>query len=102
MVICLSSGTDQYSEPVHDSMYFDMWINNPHCNNEFPEYTYEEHFGKILPAYVLRAVVRHYLDGEAHYVVYTNLVVLFHHTLYQKSTKYMRVVEKSSERERNR
>ena len=62
-------GLDQYGEPVHASMYYDLWINNPHCSLEYPDYTYEEHFGKALPAYVPRSVVRNYLEGEDYPVV---------------------------------
>ena len=64
--LLLPTGLDQYGEPVHPSMYNDLWINNPHCSNEYPDYTYEQHFGKTLPAFVPRAVVRDYLEGRLH------------------------------------
>ena len=62
--IFFSVGLDQYGETNHPSMYYDLWINNPTCNNEYPDYTYEEHFGKVLPSYVPRAVVRDYIEGK--------------------------------------
>ena len=62
-MLSLSPGLGQYGEPIHASMYNDLWINNPYCSNEYPDYTYEEHFGKNLPAYVPRVVVRDYLEG---------------------------------------
>ena len=55
-------------------MYYDLWINNPHCNNEYPDYSFEEHFGKSLPAYVPRAVVRDYLEGNVAMGLKYNLV----------------------------
>ena len=58
------SGLDDYGEPSFCSMHYDLWINNPHCNNEYPDYTYEDHFGKSIPAYVPRAVVRDHLEGN--------------------------------------
>ena len=62
--LSLFVGCDEYGEPSPACMYYDLWINNPTCNNEYPDYTYEEHFGKILPSYVPRAVVRDYLEGK--------------------------------------
>ena len=66
VLFIFSAGLDQYGEPSHSSMYYDLWINNPTCNNEYPDYTYEEHFGKVLPSYVPRAVVRDYIEGKMH------------------------------------
>ena len=75
--ILSSTGLDQYGEPVHASMYYDLWNNNPHCSNEYPDYTFEEHFGKTLPAYVPRAVVRHYLEGNSKSVPTLNRTNLY-------------------------
>ena len=44
-------------------MYSDLWINNPKESLEFPDYTYEQHFGKLLPSYAPRAAIRDYLEG---------------------------------------
>ena len=66
--LSLFVGCDEYGESSPACMYYDLWINNPTCNNEYPDYTYEEHFGKILPSYVPRAVVRDYLEGKMHKV----------------------------------
>ena len=64
VVFIFSVGLDQYGEVSHPSMYYDLWINAPKCNNEYPDYTFEEHFGKVLPAYVPRAVIRDYIEGK--------------------------------------
>ena len=59
-----SSGTDQYGEHLHCSMYYDMWINGPKEVFEYYDYTYEEHFGKLIPSYVTVPVIRDYLEGN--------------------------------------
>lgn len=58
------TGLDKYAEHSHPSMYHDLWINSPICVNEYPDYTYEEHFGKILPSYVTSPLVRDYIEGR--------------------------------------
>ena len=58
-------GEDKYGEHNHGSMYYDLWSNNPKESLEFPEYTYEQHFGKLLPSYVPRAAMRDYLEGNS-------------------------------------
>lgn len=58
-------GTDEHGETVPESMYSHLWTNNPkECGVFYPWYTYKDHFGKILPSYVPRAVVRNYLEGN--------------------------------------
>ena len=56
-------GLDEYGEQNHPSMYYDLWINNPKEAFEYPDYTYEEHFGKLIPSFTPRAVVRDYIEG---------------------------------------
>ena len=56
-------------------MYNDLW-NNPYCSNEYPDYTYEEHFGKNLPAFVPRAVVRDYLEGKPEHIMYFRMATI--------------------------
>ena len=57
-------GIDRYGEPVHGSMYRGLWSNGPKECLEFPDYTFEEHFGKAIPSYPPRAVLYDYLVGE--------------------------------------
>ena len=56
-------GTDEYGEQCHPSMYYDLWINDPKEVFEYPDYTYETHFGKLLPSYLPRSVARDYFPG---------------------------------------
>ena len=57
-------GTDGYGEPVHGSMYQGLWSNGPKECLEFPDYTFDEHFGKAIPSYPPREVLYDYLKGE--------------------------------------
>lgn len=53
--------TDEYGEPIHGSMYQGLWTNGPKECYEFPDYTFEDHFGKPIPSYPPREVFRDYL-----------------------------------------
>ena len=58
------TGTNEYGEPVNGSMYRYLWSNGPkEASVEFPEYTFEQHFGKPVPSYPPREVLFHYLQG---------------------------------------
>jgi trimethylamine monooxygenase len=59
------TGTDEYGEPVHTSMYRALWSNGPKENLEFPDYTFEDHFGEQIPSFPPRAVLFDYLEGRA-------------------------------------
>lgn len=48
------SSTDKYGEHVHSSMYSQLWTNFPKEIFEFPDYTFEEHFGKSVFSYLPR------------------------------------------------
>lgn len=55
---------DQYGEPVHCSQYRYLWSNGPkEASVEFPDYTYEEHYGKAIPSFPPREVLFDYLKG---------------------------------------
>ncbi|MCX7646633.1 MAG: NAD(P)/FAD-dependent oxidoreductase [Rhodobacteraceae bacterium] len=58
------TGTDEYGEPVHGSMYRYLWSNGPKEGLEFADYTFEEHFGKQIASYPPRAVLRDYIVGR--------------------------------------
>jgi len=58
------TGSDQYGEPVHGSMYRYLWSNGPKECLEFPHYTFEEHFGKAIPSFPPREVLFDYLKGR--------------------------------------
>lgn len=58
------TGMDQHGEPVHGSMYRYLWSNGPKECLEFPQYTFEEHFGKPIPSFPPREVLFDYLKGR--------------------------------------
>lgn len=57
-------GVDEYGEPVHSSMYRYLWSNGPKECLEFSDYSFEEHFGKLIPSYPPRAVLFDYIEGR--------------------------------------
>ena len=58
------TGTDEYGEPVHCSMYRYLWSNGPKECLEFADYTFEEHFGRPIASYPPRAVLWDYIKGR--------------------------------------
>lgn len=58
------TGTDEYGEPVHCSMYRYLWSNGPKEGLEFADYTFEEHFGRNIASYPPRAVLFDYIEGR--------------------------------------
>lgn len=58
------TGTDEYGEPVHNSMYRYLWSNGPKEGLEFADYSFEEHFGKQIASYPPRAVLFDYIQGR--------------------------------------
>jgi len=58
------TGLDQHGEPVHGSQYRYLWSNSPKECLEFPNYTFEDHFGKAIPSFPPRDVLVDYLNGK--------------------------------------
>lgn len=58
------TGTDHYGEPVHSSMYRNLWSNGPKEALEFAEYTFDEHFGRPISSYPPREVLWDYINGR--------------------------------------
>ena len=58
------TGTDEFGEPVHCSMYRYLWSNGPKECLEFADYSFEEHFGKPIASYPPRAVMLDYIQGR--------------------------------------
>ncbi len=58
------TGTDEYGEPVHGSMYRYLWSNGPKECLEFADYTLEEHFGRPIASYPPREVLWDYIKGR--------------------------------------
>ncbi|SDS93002.1 NAD(P)-binding domain-containing protein [Microterricola viridarii] len=59
------TGIDAHGEPVHSSMYRNLWSNGPKEALEFAEYTFDEHFGRPISSYPPRAVLWDYINGRA-------------------------------------
>ena len=57
-------GTDRYGEPVHGSMYHGLWSNGPKEGIEYPDFSFDEHFGKPIPSFPPREAIYDYLEGE--------------------------------------
>ncbi|CAB3981873.1 senecionine N-oxygenase-like [Paramuricea clavata] len=58
------TGTDEFGEVVHNSMYRNLWSNGPKEALEFPDYTFDEHFGKPIASFPPREVLFDYLKGR--------------------------------------
>ncbi|XP_074662396.1 trimethylamine monooxygenase-like [Tubulanus polymorphus] len=58
------TGLDENGEYVHNSMYRYLWSNGPRECIEFPDYSFEEHFGKSIPSFPPREVLFDYLQGR--------------------------------------
>jgi trimethylamine monooxygenase len=58
------TGTDEFGEPIHCSMYRYLWSNGPKEALEFADYSFEEHFGKPIASYPPRAVLADYIKGR--------------------------------------
>lgn len=59
------TGSDGNGEPVHSSMYRNLWSNGPKEALEFAEYTFDEHFGRPISSYPPRAALWDYISGRA-------------------------------------
>lgn len=57
------TGTDEFGETCHSSMYKGMWANNCKEFNELPQYTYDEHFGRPVQSFLPREAVQGYIEG---------------------------------------
>ncbi|BFI13934.1 trimethylamine monooxygenase [Marchantia polymorpha subsp. ruderalis] len=58
-------GVDEHGEIVHGSMYRDLYINGPKEVNEYVDYSFEEHYGKVIGSYPPRPVLLSYIRGRA-------------------------------------
>ena len=59
------TGSDQYGDPVPNSMYRYLWSNGPKECLEFADYTFDEHFDKPIPSFPPREVLYDYILGRA-------------------------------------
>jgi trimethylamine monooxygenase len=68
------TGIDEYGEAVHSGMYKHLWSNGPKECLEFADYTFEEHFGKVINSYPPREVLQDYIRGRLKKSTFRNLV----------------------------
>jgi trimethylamine monooxygenase len=59
------TGTDEYGEPIHSSMYKHLWSNGPKECLEFANYSFDEHFGKPVGSFPPREILADYIQGRA-------------------------------------
>ena len=72
------TGLDEYGEPVHSSMYSNLWSNGPKECIEFSDYSFEEHFGKSIPSYPPRSIIEDYIIGRAKKSKFRHLIKFNH------------------------
>ena len=58
------TGVDEFGEPVHSSMYRNLWSNGPKEGLEFADYSFDEHFGRPISSYPPRTVLWEYIAGR--------------------------------------
>ncbi|MFC4138368.1 MULTISPECIES: NAD(P)/FAD-dependent oxidoreductase [unclassified Microbacterium] len=58
------TGLDEFGEPVHSSMYRNLWSNGPKEALEFADYSFDEHFGRPISSYPPRPVLWDYIAGR--------------------------------------
>ena len=58
------TGSDEYGDPVPNSMYRYLWSNGPKECLEFADYSFDEHFGKPIPSFPPREVLYDYIIGR--------------------------------------
>lgn len=59
------TGFDDQCEPVHSSMYDNLWTNIPKECSEFIDYPFDKHFGQSIPSFFPRSVMLDYIQGYA-------------------------------------
>ena len=59
------TGSDQYGDPVPNSMYRYLWSNGPKECLEFADYSFDGHFNQPIPSFPPRVVLYDYIIGRA-------------------------------------
>ena len=59
------TGSDQYGDPVPNSMYRYLWSNGPKECLEFADYSFDQHFKQPIPSFPPREVLYDYILGRA-------------------------------------
>ena len=59
------TGSDQFGDPIPNSMYRYLWSNGPKECLEFADYSFDEHFKQPIPSFPPREVLHDYILGRA-------------------------------------
>jgi cation diffusion facilitator CzcD-associated flavoprotein CzcO len=59
------TGLDEHGEPVHSGMYRYLWSNGPKECLEYPDYTFDDHFGRPIPSFPPREALFSYIAARA-------------------------------------
>ena len=59
------TGSDQFGDPIPNSMYRYLWSNGPKECLEFADYSFDEHFNQPIPSFPPREVLHNYILGRA-------------------------------------
>ena len=59
------TGSDQFGDPIPNSMYRYLWSNGPKECLEFADYSFDEHFKQPIPSFPPREVLYDYILGRA-------------------------------------
>ena len=59
------TGSDEFGDPVPNSMYRYLWSNGPKECLEFADYSFDEHFKQPIPSFPPREVLYDYILGRA-------------------------------------
>ncbi|CAF4050859.1 unnamed protein product [Adineta steineri] len=59
------TGLDESGEPVHSSMYHNLWTNLLKECSELVDYTFDKHFGQSITSFPSRSVLCDYIRGYA-------------------------------------
>ncbi len=59
------TGSDEFGDPIPNSMYRYLWSNGPKECLEFADYSFDEHFNMPIPSFPPREVLKDYIIGRA-------------------------------------
>ena len=59
------TGSDEFGDPIPNSMYRYLWSNGPKECLEFADYSFDEHFNKPIPSFPPREVLKDCIIGRA-------------------------------------
>ncbi|XP_033742268.1 flavin-containing monooxygenase FMO GS-OX3-like [Pecten maximus] len=91
------TGVDEYGEFCHGGQYRDLWSNGPKECLEYPDYTFEDHFGKVIPSFPPRTVLFDYLQGRWNknkLRAYVRFNTVVKDVTYNKTTDYFTIMAK--------